>query len=244
MRGFLSDNRADEHSRSNPERGGLPGFSAAALKYLACALMLIDHIGALLLPQYFWLRYLGRLAFPIFAFMLVNGYRYTSSPGKYLLRLSLFALGFQWFFAKIFATNMLSIFATLALGLAAIWLADTLRKKCGRCGWIAAVAVGIAAAALGYALNVDYSWYGIALIFAVWLFYERFALLSLSWLLINLAYSWIMFGHTISIQALSLLALPLLYLYNEQPGRGNKWFFYIFYCAHLVILHLIKIYLL
>ena len=80
---------------------GKCGLSATALKYLACLFMLIDHIGLLLFPQIVVLRDIGRLAFPLFAFMLANGYRHTSNYWHYLLRLSLFAAGFQWFFPQL-----------------------------------------------------------------------------------------------------------------------------------------------
>ena len=62
------------------------------LKIIACVIMLIDHIGAVLLPQYIWLRYIGRIAFPIYCFLLAEGVHYTKNPQKYGLRLAAGAL--------------------------------------------------------------------------------------------------------------------------------------------------------
>lgn len=224
------------------ELGEQKGLSAASLKYLACFFMLIDHIGFMLLPQYFFLRGIGRLAFPIFAFMIANGYRHTSNPAKYLLRLAVFAIGFQWFYAQIMHTNNLSIFATLALGLLAIWLADMARQRLSNkyLGFALALLIGAAFSFIGNWIGVDYSWYGVAMVFTAWLFYERFSILAVSWLALNIAYIWPLSFSSIHIQIYSMLALIPIFFYNDRPGKSNRWFFYIFYCAHLGILYLLQ----
>ena len=63
------------------------GLSQEGLKLVACVTMLMDHIGAVLLPQYLFLRYIGRIAFPIYCFLLAEGVHYTNNPKKYCLRL-------------------------------------------------------------------------------------------------------------------------------------------------------------
>ena len=65
------------------------GLSQEWLKLTACATMLVDHVGAVLLPQYIWLRVLGRIAFPIYCFLLAEGIHYTKNPKKYGLRLGI-----------------------------------------------------------------------------------------------------------------------------------------------------------
>ena len=65
------------------------GLSQEGLKLFACVVMLIDHVGAVLFPQHFWMREVGRLAFPIFCFLLSEGVHYTRSPGRYVLRLTI-----------------------------------------------------------------------------------------------------------------------------------------------------------
>ena len=220
------------------------GLNASGLKYLACLFMLIDHIGVLLLPQYIILRCIGRLAFPIFAFMIANGYVHTSNPKRYLLRLALFAGGVQWFYAQILSVQTINIFATLALGLAAIWLADVLQKRLAN--RIVSVCGGIVVAAficvIGEVINVDYGWYGVALIYTAWLFFRHPAGMLLAWGAVNAAFVWIM-GLGMILQSLSLLALIPISFYNGERGKSSRWFFYIFYPAHLIALYLIRIWL-
>ena len=226
------------------EYWGKVGLSANALKYLSCLFMLIDHIGLLFYPSSVVLRDIGRLAFPIFAFMLANGYRHTSNYWRYLLRLVLFAAGFQWFFARIVSPNYLNIFATLALGLIAIRIGDELCQRLeGVGGQAACLLVGVLFCLLGDWISVDYVWYGIALIYTAWLFFDKLPAMALAWLLLTLAYAWPIDLLRMS-QIFALVSLLPISLYNGQPGRGNRWFFYIFYCAHLIILYLLKLWLL
>ena len=118
---------------STPASGRF-SLSAAALHILAMVLMLMDHLWATLLPAQDWLTCAGRLAFPIFAFMAVEGYFHTHSFRKYALRLALFAVlsevpfdlmyGGTWFYPV-----HQNVIWTLLLGLLGIHLMETVRKK-------------------------------------------------------------------------------------------------------------------
>ena len=118
---------------SSPASGRF-SLSAAALHILAMVLMLMDHLWATLLPAQDWLTCAGRLAFPIFAFMAVEGYFHTHSFRKYALRLALFAVlsevpfdlmyGGTWFYPV-----HQNVIWTLLLGLLGIHLMETVRKK-------------------------------------------------------------------------------------------------------------------
>ena len=109
-------------------------LSAAALHLIAMALMLMDHLWATLLPAQDWLTCAGRLAFPIFAFMAVEGYFHTRNLKRYALRLLLFALlsevpfdlmyGGTWFYPV-----HQNVIWTLLLGLLGVHLMETMRKK-------------------------------------------------------------------------------------------------------------------
>ena len=67
-------------------------MSSFVLKLIAIITMLIDHIGAVLYPEIRWLRLIGRIAFPIFAYLVAEGFYKTSDIKKYLKRLFIFAL--------------------------------------------------------------------------------------------------------------------------------------------------------
>ena len=118
---------------SSPASGRF-SLSAAALHILAMVLMLMDHLWATLLPAQDWLTCAGRLAFPIFAFMAVEGYFHTHSFRKYALRLALFAVlsevpfdlmyGGTWFYPV-----HQNVIWTLLLGLLGVHLMETVRKK-------------------------------------------------------------------------------------------------------------------
>ena len=109
-------------------------LSAAALHIIAMALMLMDHLWVTLLPAQDWLTCAGRLAFPIFAFMTVEGYFHTRNLKRYALRLLLFALlsevpfdlmyGGTWFYPV-----HQNVIWTLLLGLLGVHLMETVRKK-------------------------------------------------------------------------------------------------------------------
>lgn len=215
-------------------------LSASALKYLACLSMLIDHTGYLLFPHIAVLRWIGRLAFPVFAFMIANSYRYTADPGKYFLRLLLFAAVFQLPYKLMMADGHLSVLFTLSTGLAAVWLGDIIESKIAdrRLSLVCSLLAVAFLAALAQLSAMDYGWYGVALIYTAWLFFENFSLLAISWILLNIAA--VCCGWQ-EAQLFSLAALVPLYFYNQQQGSSGRWFFYFFYAGHIVVLYLLKI---
>ena len=165
-------------------------FNADMLKALAMAIMLIDHIGAFLIdrsdPLYSPLRSIGRLAFPIFCFLIAEGAYYTRSMPKYLARLAAFALisappynlvhGSAWN-----SPDNVNVFFTLFLGLAAIYsmteLPKTLLLRLGKCrlsenrGICAALGLPLCALCYmtAYGLDTDYGEYGVAAILIFWM---------------------------------------------------------------------------
>ena len=154
-------------------------LSAAALHIIAMALMLMDHLWATLLPAQDWLTCAGRLAFPIFAFMAVEGYFYTRNLKRYALRLLLFALlsevpfdlmyGGTWFYPV-----HQNVIWTLLLGLLGVHLMETVRKKQKLWVSLPVCAVVVAAGALLGTLGMtDYYGAGVLTVFAFYLFRGR-----------------------------------------------------------------------
>ena len=243
-------------SETQTERG-VGFFSGNALKFLAAAAMLIDHIGLILFPKIFALRAIGRLAFPIFAYMIAEGCRYTRRKARYLLiifaegavcQAVLFAVERSWR-AKwnVLLTFSLSILLVYSLQFAKARLAEDndeiARKVLPLCLFFAAVA-GVAILTLY--VDVEYGFFGCLLpVFAALLHpaegRER-GKWEKPWFtvpLFGLCLLLICFTRD-AVQYFSLFALLPLFFYSGKRGRWRaKYFFYIFYPAHLLVLYLV-----
>ena len=214
-----------------------PFLSGNALKLLAALFMTIDHVGVLLLPHVIVLRILGRLALPIFAFMIAEGCRYTRNRLRYFG--SVFALGVLCQIVYYLAERSLyfSILITFSLSIATIYaLQDWKEQKTPR-----SALVFFGAVAGVYALNrvfaIDYGFWGCMLpVFAA--AFQKTAWdrpwVNLGMLGLGLL---VLAADLGQIQYYALPALPLLACYNGRRGRWKlKYFFYLFYPIHLVLL--------
>ena len=153
-------------------------ISAAMLHILAMALMLMDHLWATLFPAQEWLTCAGRLAFPIFAFMIVEGYFHTHNFKKYALRLLLFAVlsevpfdlmyGGTWFYPV-----HQNVIWTLLMGLIGIHLMENVRKKRKTPIYLLAAVVVAVGAVLGTVCMVDYYGAGVLTVFIFYFFRKR-----------------------------------------------------------------------
>ncbi len=235
-------------------------LSSAALHILAMVLMLCDHLWATVIPGNQWLTCIGRLAFPIFAFLIAEGYFHTRNVKRYMLRLLLFALiaeiPFDLMYSGVpvypFHQNVLW---TLLLGLCLIHVNELARKKDGlwRCVLAAALTVLIGYAT-GYLAMLDYYGVGVLTVLVFYFFRERkwwsflaqfAALYYLNVeILGGLYFEVSLFGQTFEIvqQGLALFALLPIWLYRGRQGhhsRAFRRFCYGFYPAHMLALYLI-----
>ena len=235
-------------------------LSAAALHILAMTLMLMDHLWATLLPAQDWLTCAGRVAFPIFAFMAVEGYFHTRNFKKYALRMLLFAVlseipfdlmyGGTWFYPV-----HQNVIWTLLLGLVGIYLMEKARKT-GKTWLYVLVCLGItlAGAILGTLGMVDYYGAGVLTIFVFYFFRGRKwwcllgQVLGLYWinveLLGGLMYPVELLGMELELcqQGFALLSLIPIWLYRGRQGYHSKPFQYVcygFYPAHMLLLAII-----
>lgn len=233
------------------KRGGLSG---STLKLIAMVCMLIDHSAVLLIEQHLlgvytvpgvvpllgegWmhvdiaLRAIGRLAFPIFCFLLVEGFFTTRSRGRYIGRMALFCLVSEIPFDLAFSDRLVyngyqSVYFTLSIGLLVLWAAEWVRGRDwkGFWRWTAVAAVLLAGMGLANWLKTDYMAFGVLFIFLFYLMRDKGALLR-NWVC-GLACCW-------SVTA--PLALIPIHRYNGQRGLGLKYVFYLFYPAHLLLL--------
>lgn len=217
-------------------------LSQEGLKGIACVSMLLDHVGAVFFPECMLLRILGRLAFPIYCYLLVEGAAYTRDPKKYALRLFLGALLSEipfdlLFFGKLTWEHQ-NVMVTLLLGLLMILWARTEK----RFGFLLPLCVCFFGAEL---LRVDYGCWGVALIalFAVTAEKKHEKARQLLGLF---ALSWLMGGATVPIlgaqmpvQVFSVAAFIPISLYSGRKGTtypGVKWAFYLFYPLHMAVM--------
>ena len=232
------------------------------LKLIAMITMLIDHTGKMFFAQYHFMRVIGRLAFPIFAYCIAVGCVYSRNRMKYLSRIVLMGLISQPFYAVAlahstpqmyairFADNPLAsalnfylqswatpnIMWTLALGLLMCW---ALRDRQIPCFLALELIVWKVQG------SVNYGWKGVALIVLFYLFINRLWL-SLPVVLGYMIWwgmqggSYHMFGLSFGLQIFAVLALFFIYIPTWSNLRINKWVFYLFYPAHMIGIMLIQ----
>ena len=220
------------------------GIPQEGLKIIACLTMLIDHIGATMVPE-IGLRVIGRVAFPIYCFLLAEGIVHTRNPKKYAARLAVGALLAEIPFDLLFFGELTlahqSVMITLLLGFAmAMWA--------GKLGNILLpFAVCFFAAEI---LGTDYGGFGVALIalFVVTAGKEQSFLIRLFGMIVLM---WAMgsvkipvAGALIPIQMFAVLAMIPIYFYSGGKATGNLWIqrvFYLFYPVHLAVLLIVTL---
>jgi hypothetical protein len=237
------------------------------IKILAAVLMLIDHIGYLLLPNIVVLRYIGRVSMPLFAFMIAEGCRYTKNKIRHFSMLFLLGVVCQvvyYFFDG--GSLYMSILITFSLSTLMIYALQYVKKcifssEVKTVDKVLSVILFVASVFLTYVLNsidtindtkffIDYGFWGCMLpVFASLLDFRGLPVPQILNRLDNHYLKLIPFALGIVLMCLnlnstmewySLIALVPLALYNGERGKYNlKYFFYIFYPAHLVALQLI-----
>jgi len=213
-------------------------MSGLFLKLFALVTMTIDHVGLMFFPQYPQLRMIGRLAFPIYCFLLCEGFHHTRSMRKYALRLAVFA-AVSFVPYALFTVNTFSIwrgfeniFFELLLGLLALYFADKAIKSTGWERLYLLIPVGTLMVAQG--LKLSYGAYGIAMILCFYLFRDKRLPMAISVTLATLFYCWY-FHNWIQLYAAYAL-IPIL-LYNGNRGKYSlKYLFYAYYPAHMLVL--------
>ncbi len=244
------------------------GVSAAMLKWVALLTMLIDHIGYTIMPVlwtrayrgffpwsapeliqfYYTLRSIGRLAFPLYLFLLDEGFLHSRDRKKYLLRLGAFALLSEIPFDLAFNNTMLefgsqNVFFTLFFGFAALLCFDFIRKSKlhPALQWLGILAVALAAPQAASLLKTDYGALGVVAVeleFAVAFLCRR---LPERWRPLGNGLRWCVMLPPLLLSSRReiwmMAVLPLVMLYDGRRGRQpSRWFFYGFYPGHLLLL--------
>jgi hypothetical protein len=227
-----------------------------------------QHRG-MLLSMYEGLQYFGRLAFPLFVFLLVEGFYLTRNRWKYLSRIILFGLiseipfdmGFRFgnlapSAGKLVEFSYQNVMFTLAIGLFAMIVIDLFLQKTayGSAGMVIAVLIAFAFIWLGNTLEVDYHGYGVASILIAYAI-KTYAVkmrganhtgqgqknTETGWRILEMGLLIIPLILQSSNEAWALLDVILVAFYYGKKGKpAHKWFFYIFYPAHLLFLVILR----
>jgi len=233
--------------------------SASALKCIALLAMLVDHLWATIVPGNLWMTCFGRIAFPIFAFQIAEGYQFTSNYIQYRNRLLIFALISEIPFDLMIIGSPFfpfhqNVLFTLLLGLIAIHTLDDFistpdwQKKSIHILKLCLIFIG------SYLLFPDYGTMGVMTVVLFHLFRDQkhawagqlAGMVVLNILTAEGQLFWVSLGSfstEIPLQAFALLALIPIWLYNRKKGRGGKllkWGTYVFYPLHMITLHLLR----
>lgn len=218
------------------------GLTSNQLKLIAMITMTIDHIGCFLFPNILWLRMIGRLAMPIYAYFIAEGCRYTRSMPKYLATMVITAVVCQ---IVTFLTGSLyqCILVTFSMSIGLVWLLKQAKKTKHPLWWLLlAAAVGavwfvtesLPALLPGTDFDVDYGFLGALMPVVLWLIPRK----PLK-LLVTAGFLFLIYDAGVLFLC-ALGAVVLLALYNGQRGKAKlKWLFYAYYPLHIAVIHIV-----
>lgn len=234
-------------------------ITSFSLKIIALITMFCDHFGDALVGHFSFWNLIGRIAFPIFAFQISEGYVHTKNLKKYFMRLFAFALisqiPFHLFLQKFLptATSSLNIFFTLLLGLGAITIYDYFSKVENKefgfqiFGFEVKKIVGIISvlliAYIANLLHTDYGFWGVVVIFNFYLFKNDKLAMIISYICLwVIRYGILILKNGFYMQYLYLAIctiLPIIFisLYNGKQGYKIRYLLYLFYPMHLLLLY-------
>lgn len=215
------------------------GFTGNQLKLIAVVSMTLDHIGVMLLPDVLILRILGRLALPIYAYMIAEGCHHTRSRGRYLLRIAALGAVCQVVYFVTMGSLFMSILVTFSLSIVLICAIENFQRKRDHASRVLAFGTLLGIFFLCVALPelwkgtdyaIDYGLAGVLLPVLVYFGSEKTKYLTAGLILLGFGYG--------GIQWFALAAVPLLGMYNGQRGKGSigKWF-YLYYPAHMAAIY-------
>ena len=213
-------------------------FSSDFIKILACVTMLIDHAAVVfnvysVYPLlYTSMRTIGRLSFPLFCFLIVQGFRYTKNVKMYALRLLALAVLSEVIFDYVFYHAFFSwrgqnVVFTLFIGLLVLIGVRYFNNRT-----LAVIGFAFLGCTVAYLLNSDYRAMGVLMI--LFFYYKQYDRLgSIVGIIILNVINW-------NIQAFATFSLIFTEMYKEKERRLPKYFFYLFYPVHLIVLLLLK----
>lgn len=231
------------------------------LKIIALITMFIDHIGYVTFPNHFWLRYIGRIAFPIYAFLISEGLKKTSNIKKYLRNLLILALISELFYDLCFNKNINFFYKTntvytLFIASSSIYLYN---KNSDNIIKYLSLLLGLS---ISHILKTDYDILGVLLIFIFYFLHNKYEYLIYGIIWVNIKYlsnisyilqyifnkniylSNIYIINSLGLYLFTIVPFLIIMFYNNKKGNSLKYIFYILYPLHLFILCIIKLFIL
>ena len=221
-------------------------LDGTALKIIAMISMVFDHAGDMFFPDAMWPRMIGRLAMPVFAFCISEGFTHTRDKKKYLFRLGVFALisevPFDLAFEGKVGFSHQNIMLSFFLAVAALMLYDRIQGEEnpeGRQSPAGKIALGVCAvtamAFLSFLLRADYTFFAVIAVFLFYVFRKRHPLIRA-----GVGVAFLSVTRTVGYYCATGFSFIPLAMYNGKKGKGLKWMFYLFYPGHLLLLAAIK----
>lgn len=216
-------------------------LDGTALKLFAMIAMIIDHLKDSFFPEQIWMKVVGRLAMPVFAFMVAEGYHHTRDREKYLLRLFVFGLISEIPFDLVVKDRILelthqNIMFTFAWSVLCLMCIDRIAENENRTLRYVLNTVTVLFFAIGSLLmGLDYNIVGPAVIVTYHFLREKSLVISNS----IAALIYLVFRN-VGVYAFGVMGFIPIYLYNGKRGKGLKWLFYCFYPLHLLLIYLIR----
>ncbi len=232
-----------------------------SLKLFALITMFIDHIGSVVFPNHFWLRYIGRFSFPIYAFFISQGLKNTSNIKNYLRNLFLLAiiseplydLCFHNSINLFYQTN--TVYTLFISSLSIYFFTNSIN-------YITKYIILFLGIFFAYILKTDYDAFGVILIYMFYFINEKklYVIYGIIWVTLknlnnistilyyklnnNLYLSTTYISHSLDLYIFTILPFFIILFYNGKKGKNIKYIFYILYPLHLFVLSIIKIFLL
>ncbi|MBQ6559565.1 MAG: hypothetical protein IJL85_01910 [Erysipelotrichaceae bacterium] len=212
-------------------------FDGTLLKLLAMVSMVFDHVGDIFIPDQEWMRIVGRIAMPLFAFAVAEGYIHTRDRKKYLLRMLVMGMISEIPFDLVLFgkplefthQNIMMTFAYAIIGLMCYEkIAD--HKTLSIPGLLILLLFVISS----LFLCLDYNIIALAVIYTFYLLRKKPL-----WLRTIVAMLFYYAFRNVGIYRFGLLGFLPIFLYNGQRGKGFKWLFYCFYPGHLLLIYLL-----
>ena len=213
-------------------------LDGTALKLIAVTAMILDHVGDNFFPDQILMRIIGRMALPIFAFCIAEGFSHTKDRRRYLCRMGLFALLSEIPFdlvtsGKVLEFSHQNIMMTFFWAILGLMIYEQVRNR--RYGQILGAAVLLLFPVSSLFLGLDYQILAVGLIILYYLLRNKAPLINN---LAAMAYHVLL--RNVGIYWFGVLGFVPVLLYNGKRGRGLKWFFYLFYPLHLLAIYILK----